>query len=148
MVKKKVKKTKDSKEDLHELKAQLARALADYDNLSRRVDAEREGFHKLASLSLVTKLLPIFDMLEEAQEVLNDSGLAIIIKEFSEVLLDEEIERIKVDKGNKFDENLHEAVEVVESKGENGEIVEEVLSGWRYEDGLVIRAAKVKVGKR
>lgn len=131
------------------LKNQLARALADYANLTKRVEKERQEFGKMANLVFVTRLLPVFDMLEEAQEQLNDSGLSIVIKEFTDLFTKQGIQRIEVGKKNCYNENLHEAVEVVKNKTENdNEIVEEVLSGWKYEDGIVIRPAKVKVSKK
>jgi molecular chaperone GrpE len=153
VLKKKVQEGKKrvGKNEIKELKDQLVRALADYDNLRKRVEKERGDFKKLANLTLVAKLLPVFDMLEEAQMHLKDSGIAIIIKELTEVFEEEGVERIKVDKGVKFDENLHEAVEVahppVSKKGKGNKIVKELVSGWKYKDGIVIRPVGVKVAK-
>lgn len=130
------------------LKEQLARALADYDNLRKRVERERQDLEKLVSLKVIVKLLPILDMLEGIQKHLKDSGLAIAVKEFEDVLNDDGFERIGVSPGEAFNEDLHEAVEVVNLKDKkNGEIVEEILSGWKYGDGFVIRPTKVKVNK-
>lgn len=134
-----------------ELKGQLARALADYDNLRKRVEREREEFGKLANLRLVARFLPVFDMLEGAQKHLADSGLAITIERFVKVLKDEGFEKIEVAPGDEFDEEFHEAVEVVDkkSKGKKGEgkISEVILTGWKLIDGPIIRPAKVKVFK-
>jgi len=138
----------DSEKKIEELKNQLARALADYDNLRKRTENEKEEFVKIASLRLVIRLLPILDMLEEAQKHLRDSGIAITAKEFNDVLSQEGIEKIAAGPGLKFDENVHEALESVEG-GKDGEIAEVVLPGWKYKDGPVIRVAKVKVfGKK
>ena len=52
----------------------LARALADYDNLSKRVERERQDLGKIASVGLVLKLLPVLDNLESAQVHLKGSG--------------------------------------------------------------------------
>lgn len=126
------------------LKNQLARALADYDNLRKRVEAERDEFTKFSNFRLVVKLLNIYDMFNEAQKHLKDSGIAIAIREFESVLDDEGIEKVPVEKGDSFDENLHEAVEIVEG-GSEGKISEVLLSGWKYKDGKIIRHAKVRV---
>lgn len=147
------KKTKDNleklKAELDNFKNQLARALADYDNLKKRVEKEKEEYKKFASLTLIARMLPVFDMLEDAQGHLNDSGLAITIKEFEDVLREEGVKRIKAKKGEKFDEDLHEAVDVVkDAKMKDGGIVEEVASGWKYEEGPTIRPAKVKVYRK
>lgn len=135
-----------------ELKKQLARALADYDNLRKRVEREREDIGKLAKATVVARLLPVYDMLEGAQKHLNDSGLAITIEEFKKVLEEEGVEKIEVKPGDEFNEELHEAVEVVDkerkSKKENGKISEVILTGWKLVDGPIIRPAKVKVFKK
>lgn len=144
-------KVKDSKAEVDVLKNQLARALADYDNLRKRVEREREEVGKLAKAMIVARLLPIYDMIEGAQKHLKDSGLAITIEEFIKVLKEEGIEKILVNAGDKFDEELHEAVEVIGQAGQKGseeKISEVILSGWRLTDGPVIRHAKVKVEKK
>lgn len=149
-----VKKTdrKKSEETTSELKEQLARALADYDNLRKRFEREREDFGKVAKVMLIARLLSVFDMLEEAQKHLKDSGLAITIEEFTKVLKEEGIEKIDVNVGDVFNEQVHEAVEVTDlqssGKDKEGKIIEIILSGWRLVDGVIIRHAKVKVGKK
>ncbi len=146
------KKTVSKQNELQELKNQLARALADYDNLRKRVEREREEIEGLVKITIVSRLLPIYDMIEGAQKHLKDSGLAITIDEFITVLKEEGIERIEVKPGDKFDEELHEAIEVVDSsvdeKANVGRISEVILSGWRLNNGPIIRHAKVKVGKK
>lgn len=140
-------KTRTSKQEIDFLKNQLVRALADYDNLRKRVEEGREIVDKLASLKVVARLLPVYDMLVSAQKHLQDSGLAITIGQFENALKEEGIERISVQKGDKFDHNLHEAVEALNLKaGEaKGTIAEIVLDGWRAVEGQVIRHTKVKV---
>jgi molecular chaperone GrpE len=146
-------KTKKSKKDkrvgkkeLEDLRDQLARALADYDNLTKRVEKQRQDFKKVANLELVASLLPAIDMLEDAQEHLKDSGLALTIKELKEALGAHGVQKINAPVGDKFDEEVHEAVEVT-NKGSkrDGEIIEELLTGWRFVDGPVIRPSKVVV---
>lgn len=127
-----------------ELKALLARALADYDNLRKRTDADRAQLQRNASLGIVLKLLPTLDILESAQKHLKDQGLAIAINEFKNVLKDEGIEEINT--AGQFDEGLHEALDLV-TGGKDGEIAEVVMPGYKFVDGLVIRHAKVKVYK-
>lgn len=132
--------------ELENLKAMLARALADYDNLTKRVDREREMLGKIASVEITTKLLPVLDNLENAQNHLQDAGLAICIGEFKKVLNEENLVEINPKVGDDFDENTMEAIEVV--AGERDNIVSElVLKGWKFTDGMVIRHAKVKVSK-
>ena len=131
------------------LEAQLARALADYDNLTKRIEREKEETEVVASLKIIINLLPVLDMTYQVQQHLKDPGLAMTIKEFEDVLEDEGVERINTKAGDKFDEELHEAVEArdVKMKGTKikSEVSEILLDGWRVKDGPVIRYTKVKV---
>lgn len=130
-----------------DLKNQLARALADYDNLNKRVDRERADFGKITSLSVIVKLLPVLDNLESAQIHLGDQGLAISIIEFKKILGEEGLIEIRPEVGSEFDENTMEAIEIV--KGASDNMISEVaLVGWKYNDGTVIRHVKVKVTKK
>lgn len=155
---KKQKHTKKEKEigkQVEELKTQLARSLADYDNFRKRVERDKEELESLVKAKLILKLLPVFDMLYDAQGHLNDSGLALTIKELEETLKQEGIVKIKSEIGDSFDENLHEAVDVVKNEDlENNQIADVALRGWKFEDppegeasGPVIRHAKVIVNK-
>ena len=130
------------------LKNQLARALADYDNLVKRVEREKYEFEKKANLKLAIRLLPVLDILKQAQKHLEDPGIAITIAQFEDALKSEDIEEIKVAPGDNFDPQLHEAVEVVEEGKGKGKIKEIVMSGWKFDGGSVIRHARVKVSKK
>jgi molecular chaperone GrpE len=140
-------KSKDkSNEELTMVKSMLARALADYDNLSKRVDRERTDLGKIASVGIIIRLLPILDNLENAQIHLKDAGLAISIGEFKRVLNEEGLNEIKPKVGDVFDENLMEAIEVIPGES-NNTIAEVILTGWKFADDKVVRHAKVKVFK-
>ncbi|MDP3994202.1 MAG: nucleotide exchange factor GrpE [bacterium] len=129
-----------------QIQAQLARALADYDNLRKRSETEREIWIKFSSERILTKLLPILDMLESAQNHLKDSGLAIGLAELRKILQEEGLEEIKPNPKDTFDHEVCEVVESIEGTKDNkGQIAETILSGWRFTDGPVIRFAKVKV---
>ncbi len=143
---KKQKGTKTNKKELEKVRNQLMRALADYDNLRKRIEREREGFEKIASVKFAVKMLTVFDMIEEAQRHLKNSGIALTLEEFKKILEEEGIEKIQMGQGDKFDEEICEAVEVVKN-GKDGKIVEVVLTGWKFSDGPVIRPIKVKVSK-
>lgn len=139
--------------ELENLKGMLARALADYDNLSKRTQRGREDFAKIASVSLIVKLLPVLDSLESAQVHLRDAGLAISIGEFKKILREEGLDEIKPEVGQEFNHETMEAIEVVKGQDDN-KINEVVLVGWKFadsslqSDGIVVRHAKVKVTKR
>lgn len=132
-----------------ELQERLARALADYDNLRKRTEKEKEEIIKLANLSLFLRLAPIIDNLKKADEHLKDPGLENIVKELLEIISEEGIESIGAEKDMAFDENFHEAtdIEPVDDKNMSGKISKVILGGWRVKDGPVIRPAKVVVYK-
>lgn len=126
------------------LKGQLARTLADYDNLRRRTEEEKIQWIKFSSQTIIIKSLTILDMLEKAQEHLKDQGLAIAVLEFKKVLNEEGVEEILPKVGDTFNHDIHEVVETVEGDLKNT-ISEVLVSGWKYKDGQVLRFAKVKV---
>ena len=129
-------------EEAETLKAQLARTLADYDNLVKRVERERDEVKKVLSLRLILKLLSVLDGLENAQEHLKDQGLAITIIEFKKVLTEEGLTEIKPEVGSDFDENTMEAVEVVDGEEDN-KVASTGLVGYKFSDGTVVRHARV-----
>ena len=149
-MKKQIKETKTPKlEGNEELKNQLVRALADYANLKKRSDEERDSMYKLASISSVLKLLPILDSLREAQKHLNDQGIAIIVGQLETIFKEDGFIEINPQIGEKFNEHLHEAIDTLETDKEedNNMISEIVLSGWKFDEEIV-RFAKVKVFKK
>jgi molecular chaperone GrpE len=139
------------------LKNQLARTLADYDNLRKRTEEEKTLWIKFSSQRVLTTLLPILDNFESAQKHLNDSGLAIAIGEFKRVFAEEGLEEITPKVGDDFNHDLFEAIDTLETdkKEMDSKIAEVVLPGWKFknDDGLhdgklVVRYAKVKVYKK
>lgn len=134
-------------EEAELLKAQLVRTLADYDNLVKRVERERVDLQKIVSLRIILKLLTILDSLEMAQVHLNDTGLAISVGEFKKILSEEGLTEIRPKIGDEFNEAEMEAIEVEKSEEDN-KIISVSLVGWKYNDGVVVRHAKVKVSKK
>ncbi len=131
-----------------ELKNQLARALADYDNLRKRTEEEKVMWVKFATGKFIQNLLPILDVFEAALEHTKDQGLAIAVGQLKDLFKSEGLEEIKPKEGDVFNENLEEVIDVVENNEKEGKIAEMVLSGWRFKDGPVVRHAKVKVFKK
>lgn len=129
----------------HELEERLKRALADYQNLEKRVEEERKLLSKLSASLLIEKLLPVLDNLENAQGHLKDEGLEMVIKQFKEIFAQEGVEEIAA-KGSQFNPNLHEAVETQEGDSDNT-IVKVLTKGYKIED-TVLRHAKVIVTKK
>lgn len=122
------------------------RALADYQNLVKRVEADKREFIKFAQMSLVSKLLPSLDILEMSANHSEDLGVKMAVKQFQDVLADEGLVEIMPRVGEIFDHTIHDCSEVIPGEP-NNTIAEIVTKGYKIGD-LVIRPAKVKVFKK
>jgi len=130
--------------EIDNLKNQLVRALADYQNQNKRFQEERQQIFTAASQNVLENLIPVLDILEKAQSHLKDQGLEMAISQFKKVLSDEGLEEIKPEEHNPFDHEVMEVVESIEGD-EKDTVAEVVLNGWKFRDGKVVRFAKVKV---
>lgn len=150
MAKKKEENKQIGERMLH-LEGQLKRALADYQNLERRVHEDSMSVALHLKAQVIGKILPVLDSLDQAvlgaSECGQDSGwlkgVLLSIKQFRQVLSEEGL--VEVDASGQFDPNLHEAVEV--RVGEDGKILEVVQRGYTL-NGKILRPAKVVVGKK
>lgn len=133
------------RKEVEEYKNKYLRALADYQNLEKRVEQERQEIVFNASKNLLLKLLPIVDNLEKAEIFIKDDGLKMIKNNFDQFLRSEGLEEIQI-LGKEFDPQLAEAVEVVE--GEKDNIIVEILKkGYKF-NNKILRVAQVKVSKK
>lgn len=141
---------KQLEERMKDLEDQLKRAVADYQNLEKRVHADSFAVaHNLRS-ELVVKLLPVLDSLDQAVAGASNSeassgwlkGVMMSIKQLRQVLAEEGLVEIPTD--SQFNPVLHEAVDVKE--GEDDKILDVTQRGYTL-NGRVVRPAKVIVGK-
>lgn len=132
------------KEEIDELRNKYLRALADYQNLEKRVEKEKIDFQKKANKNLILKFLEVLDDLERGEKFISDSGLKLIKEKFIKILEEEGVREIEV-LGKVFNPQVAECIEVVEGKRDN--IVVEVLRKGYTLNGEVIRVARVKVEK-
>jgi len=130
------------------------RAKADYINLKKEFEKEKEDVVKFANARLVLGLIPVFDNFKRAfvsvpEEKKDDEwlkGFENIKKQFEDFLKELGIEEIKT-VGEKFDPEVHEAVSQGEDKDKDSEtILEEASPGYQMH-GRVIIPAKVVVNK-
>lgn len=131
-----------SEKKIIELENKWKRALADYSNLEKRIDKEKESFVKFSNARLWEKLLPIIDDLELGQKHLDDQGLGLTLNKLKEVLKSENILEIRAE-GQSFNPYLMEAIEIIE--GPKDKVVEVLNKGYLLGE-KVLRPAKVKVG--
>lgn len=124
-------------------KSKYLRALADYQNLEKRTQTEKQEIRKYAAEVVVVRLLSALDTLTKATKHVKDTGLELALKELFAALSEQGVEKIEV-QGKPFDPHQMECIEVV--GGTDNMVMEEVLPGYRLHD-KIIRVAQVKVGK-
>ena len=125
------------------LENQLKRALADYQNLEKRIAGERQEWIKSSNKDLLLRLLPGLDSLLLAEKHTQDEGVKISIKHFLETFEQVGVKKIET-VGQSFNPEFMEAVGTVE--GEENKVIEEVRTGYTLFD-IILRPAQVIVGK-
>lgn len=120
------------------------RAVADYQNLEKRMIGERANLIKTANRSLLSRLLPVLDTLMLARNHIKNEGLELAARQFIEVLRVENVEQIETT-NQEFDPNLMECVDTVE--GQENRVVSQIRAGFKFKNGEVLRPAQVRVGK-
>jgi len=141
-MRKKTDKTKSLEERVADLDNKWKRALADYDNLLKRIDREKKEFIEFANAGLIQKLLAVLQDFERVEKHIKDQGLILAIEHLKKVLKEQGVEEIE-SLGNNFDAQRMECVEKV--KGKENQVVEIVNKGYKMW-GRVIKPAQVKVG--
>ena len=136
------KKIEELENTVAELDNNWKRALADYRNLQKRTEEEKESLVSFISGMFFKRILPVLDNLEMLEKHVDDQGLKLITKDFKQVLSEEGITEIDV-VGKDFDAETMEAIETV--PGEKNKIMEIISKGYMLKDKL-LRPARVKVG--
>lgn len=134
-----------STKTLKTLEENWKRALADYQNLLKRVESDKKDFVKFANTNLLAKLIPVKDILDLAATHSQDPGVIMAVKQFSDALASEGVHEINPKVGDTYDVTLHECIETVSGEPDNT-IAETLTKGYKI-DELVIRPARVKVNK-
>lgn len=159
--KKQVKKYEKEIEDLNkqvfDWQQKYALALntaAHHENLMKHYKQEYENFAKYRSQAMIEKIIPALDSFQMAfslpattKETENYRiGFEFILRQLKDALEDEGVIEIAPVVGNKFDHNVHSAVESVETEDETlvGTIQSVRLNGYKLKDRL-IRPATVVV---
>lgn len=118
------------------------RAVADYQNLEKRINEERASWIRSASSNLILRLLPILDTLMLAQKHVQDEGVALGVKQLITILEQEGVKPVETQDKN-FDPQTMECVAT--EPGERGKVLQELQRGYVLYD-KILRPAKVKVG--
>ncbi len=135
------------KQQVEEYKNRFLRALADYQNLEKRLTTEKEEIRNSAEEKLIRDLLPVVDGLQKAKDHFKDEGIHLINKQLHAALARAGFTRIPAPKPEElFDPKRMECIQVVEGEKDN-EVVEEVLPGYKLRDKM-LRPMQVKVSKK
>jgi molecular chaperone GrpE len=146
-----LKKALDEEQDKAEsYLANWQRAQADYANLKRYCQQEKEEIQRLANASLVLSILPVWDDVQRAFAMipaeLEDqpwvAGIKMVFDKLMSTLEAQGLTPIEAI-GEPFDPRLHEGI--AQGKGKEGIIIKEVEKGYRLND-RVIRPSRVIVG--
>jgi len=154
-----------SKETIEEISKEMEdcinqkmRAIADYQNLKRRVDEERKERQRRITVDVVGSVLPVLDDIERAISSNSDmqneqkttikqekwiEGILLIKEKFLNILEEEGV--VEIDTKIDFDPSLHEAIGHVD--GKENKILEVIQKGFCM-DELIVRPAKVIVGQK
>lgn len=128
--------------EINEWQDKYKRALADYQNLEKRVREERGDLIRSANREILLRFLPILDTLLMARSHSEDKTLAICVQQFLDTLKSDGVTQINTI-GKKFDPELMEVITT--SNGKEGIIMSEVRPGYLLHDRL-LRPAQVIVG--
>lgn len=139
------------KAEVDHLREMYLRKLAEFDNYRKRVDRERQELRRTAAEGLIGELLPLLDNFERAVQHADESdpaafreGVAMIARQFSDILQRGGLETIDPT-GQRFDPELHEAVQRIEgSEFPTGSVVGVFSKGYLV-GGRLIRPAMVAV---
>jgi len=130
------------KQEVKDLEGKFKRALADYQNQTKRHQTRQIEIIKFANESLLDKLLPVLDSLELAQNHLKDPGLKMVLDQFIKVLNLEGVEEI-ASTNQKFNPETMDCAGLV--KGPKDIAITTLVKGYTY-NNKVLRPAKVEVG--
>ena len=151
------------KEELAEAEDAKLRALAEVQNMRRRMEKEKQENARYGSSNLARGLLTVLDNFDRAvtaspKEVEDKKdieknylslhqGIELTLKDISAVFKQNGIEIISPSKGDSFDHNFHQAMlEVPTDEYESGMLCEVLQPGYKIYDRL-LRPAMVGVSK-
>jgi molecular chaperone GrpE len=130
----------------------LLRVSAEFDNFRKRAQRERSELLEYAAMDAVAALVPVLDDFERALKTESADkeyarGMELIYNRLFEVLKKLGLEPMEA-RGQKFDPNLHHAVErEFTDEVEDETVLEEHQRGYSFR-GRLLRPAMVKVAMR
>ncbi|WP_100616084.1 nucleotide exchange factor GrpE [Confluentibacter citreus] len=143
-------------EELKQEKDKFLRLFAEFENYKRRTSKERIELFATASEDVMKTLLPVLDDFERALSHIDDDkeaealrkGVLLIYQKLMNTLEQKGLVAIKIDKGEAFNADNHEAITQIPAPTEDlkGKIIDIIEKGYKLGD-KVIRFPKVVIGQ-
>ncbi len=140
---------KDAKANGETWKKKYMYALSDFETYKRNSQKDKQNTLKYGNEKVIKDILPIIDDFDRAfmhMDAEAKEGVMLIYKNFISVLEKHDVTIIPAEPGDKFNENIHEAISVVPAMEDEqkGTIADCVTKGYMLLD-KVIRYSKVIV---
>ena len=131
--------------DLDHFRDLALRSRADFDNYKKRAAREKEEAIKYANSSLLERLIAIVDNFElglsaargEGEKSPIFSGMSMVLKQLTDFLAENGLQPIDAE-GQKFDPNLHEAIEhEASNQVPENVVLRQTRRGYKLKDRLL-----------
>ena len=146
---------KDLKDEIALEKEKYLRLFAEFENFKKRTAKERLDLFKTANQEVITSLIPVLDdfkravlQIEKDLKEFDKKGIELIYNKFNDSLKSNGLEETKVEVGDVFNPDLHEAISQIKATNENqkGKIIDAIELGYKLGE-KIIRYPKVVVGQ-
>ena len=153
--KKKSPSVKELNEQINNEKDKYVRLFAEFENFKKRTAKERLELFKTANQEVITSLIPVLDdfkravlQIEKESKGFDKKGVELIYNKFNDSLKSNGLEETKVEIGDVFNPDLHEAISQIKATNENqrGKIIDVIELGYKLGE-KIIRYPKVVVGQ-
>ena len=146
---------RDLKDEIALEKEKYLRLFAEFENFKKRTAKERLDLFKTANQEVITSLIPVLDdfkravlQIEKDLKEFDKKGIELIYNKFNDSLKSNGLEETKVEVGDVFNPDLHEAISQIKATNENqkGKIIDVIELGYKLGE-KIIRYPKVVVGQ-
>ena len=142
--------------ELQEWKNSYTRKLAEFQNFTRRKEAEVSEMKKYASEGIILKVLDNIDNLERAENASAETknfdalveGVNMILRNLKYMLSEEGVEEVEAGEGVQFNPYEHQAMMTEEKDDLDNDVIVQVFQKGYKLKGKVIRPAMVTVNKK
>ncbi len=144
---------KELKERIKSEEEKYLRLFAEFENYKKRTTRERIDLYKTAGKEVIQGLIPV---LEDFKRALNPEtgkfddaeGISLIYNKLSETLKSQGLVEIKIEIGDDFDSEKHEAISQIpaEKKEDKGKIIDVIEGGYSLGE-KILKFPKVVVAQ-